>query len=90
MCLIIFLKSPHCAWLWQRALSPVAPPQRKPIRAQPIKIVVGFGPASAADILTRLVGKRMEAKLGQPVIVENRAGNSSMIGAEAVARAPAD
>src|ERR1700712_5539252 len=58
--------------------------------AQPIKIIVGVGPASAADILTRLVGKRMEMKLGQPVIVENRAGNSSMIGAEAVARAPAD
>jgi tripartite-type tricarboxylate transporter receptor subunit TctC len=58
--------------------------------AQPIKIIVGFGPASAADILTRLVGKRMEVKLGQPVIVENRAGNSSMIGAEAVARSPAD
>jgi tripartite-type tricarboxylate transporter receptor subunit TctC len=58
--------------------------------AQPIKIIVGFGPASAADILTRLVSKRMEAKLGQPVIVENRAGNSSMIAAEAVARASAD
>src|SRR5205085_6545003 len=58
--------------------------------SQPIKIVVGFGPASAADILTRLVGKRIEARLGQPVIVENRSGNSSMIAAEAVARAPAD
>ncbi len=51
---------------------------------------VGFGPASAADILTRLVSKRIEAKLGQSVIVENRAGNSSMIAAEAVARASAD
>src|SRR5882672_119205 len=58
--------------------------------AQPIKIIVGFGPASAADILTRLVGRRMEARLGQPVIVENRAGNSSMIAAEAVARASPD
>ncbi len=58
--------------------------------AQPIKIIVGFGPASAADILTRLVSKRIEAKLGQSVIVENRAGNSSMIAAEAVARASAD
>ncbi len=57
---------------------------------QPIKIIVGFGPGSAADILARLVGKQMEAKLYQPVIVENRPGNSSMIGAEYVARAPAD
>jgi len=57
---------------------------------QPIKIIIGFGPGSAADILARLVGKQMEAKLNQPIIVENRPGNSSMIGAEYVARAPAD
>jgi tripartite-type tricarboxylate transporter receptor subunit TctC len=54
---------------------------------QPIKIVIGFGAGSAADILARLVGKQMEAKLGQPIIVENRPGNSSMVAAEAVARA---
>ena len=58
--------------------------------AQPIKIVIGFGPGSAADILARLVGKHMEGKLGQPIIVENRPGNSSMIAAEAVARAAPD
>jgi len=57
---------------------------------QPIKVVIGFGPGSAADILARLVGKRMEASLGQPIVVENRPGNSSMIAAETVARAPAD
>jgi tripartite-type tricarboxylate transporter receptor subunit TctC len=58
--------------------------------AQPIKVVIGFGPGSAADILARLVGKQMEARLGQPIVVENRPGNSSMIAAESVARAPAD
>jgi tripartite-type tricarboxylate transporter receptor subunit TctC len=58
--------------------------------AQPIKVVIGFGPGSAADILARLVGKQMEAGLGQPVVVENRPGNSSMIAADFVARAPAD
>ncbi len=57
---------------------------------QPIKVVIGFGPGSAADILARLVGKQMEVSLGQPIVVENRPGNSSMIAAEAVARAPAD
>jgi tripartite-type tricarboxylate transporter receptor subunit TctC len=57
---------------------------------QPIKIVIGFGPGSAADILARLVGKQMEAGLGQPIVVENRPGNSSMLAAEAVARATAD
>src|SRR3979490_3578127 len=58
--------------------------------AQPIRVIVGFGPGSAADILARLVGKQMEAGLGQPIVVENRPGNSSMSPAESVARAPAD
>ena len=58
--------------------------------AHPIKIVIGFGPGSAADVLARLVGKQMEVDLGQPIIVENRPGNSSMLAAETVARAPAD
>jgi tripartite-type tricarboxylate transporter receptor subunit TctC len=58
--------------------------------SQPIKIVIGFGPGSAADILARLVGKPMEVNLGQPIVVENRPGNSSMIAAQTVARAPAD
>jgi tripartite-type tricarboxylate transporter receptor subunit TctC len=58
--------------------------------AHPIKIVIGFGPGSAADILARLVGKQMEVDLGQPIIVENRPGNSSMLAAETVARASAD
>ena len=57
---------------------------------QPIKVVIGFGPGSAADILARLVGKQMETALGQPIVVENRPGNSSMIAADFVARAPAD
>src|SRR5260370_40803613 len=56
--------------------------------AQPIRVLIGFGPGSAADILARLVGKQMEVGLGQPVVVENRAGNSSMIAAETVTRAP--
>jgi len=57
---------------------------------QPVRILVGFGPGSAADILARLVGKQMEASLGQPIVVENRPGNSSMIAAETVARAAPD
>ena len=57
---------------------------------QPIKMIVGFGPGSAADVLIRVVGKQMEASLGQPIVVENRPGNSSMIAADTVMRAPAD
>jgi tripartite-type tricarboxylate transporter receptor subunit TctC len=58
--------------------------------SHPIKIVVGFGPASSADVLARLLARQMEQKLNQPVVVENRPGNSSMLAAEAVARASPD
>ncbi|CAN0319107.1 unnamed protein product [Phaeothamnion confervicola] len=57
---------------------------------QSIRIAVGFGPGSVADVLARLTGKHLEAKLGRPVIVENRPGNSSMIAAEQVAKAAKD
>ncbi|MDB5602795.1 MAG: Tripartite-type tricarboxylate transporter, receptor component TctC [Xanthobacteraceae bacterium] len=56
----------------------------------PIRILIGFGPGTSADILARLVAKHIEQKFGQPVVVENRPGNSSMIAAETVARAPKD
>jgi tripartite-type tricarboxylate transporter receptor subunit TctC len=58
--------------------------------ARPIRILVGFGPGSSADVVARVVGKQMEEKLGQPVVVENRPGNSSMTAADATARAPID
>lgn len=68
----------------------IAPASGQSYPSGPIRIVVGFGPGSSADILARLVGKHIETKLGQPVIVENRPGNSSMLAAEAVSRADRD
>jgi tripartite-type tricarboxylate transporter receptor subunit TctC len=86
-----FLKmSALCAGVAMSLLAGSASAMAQSWPAQPIKIVIGFGPGSAADILARLVGKRMEAALGQPIVVENRPGNSSMIAAETVARASAD
>jgi tripartite-type tricarboxylate transporter receptor subunit TctC len=70
------------------ALSVPAVAQTYP--AGPIRILVGFGPGSTADTLARLVGKHMEQAFGQPVVIENRPGNSSMIAAETVARAAPD
>lgn len=68
----------------------LAPAAAQTYPAQPIKIIIGFGAGSVADIMARLLGKQMEVSLGQPVIVENRPGNSSMLAAEAVARATPD
>ena len=58
--------------------------------SNPIHILVGFAASSSADVVARMVGKQIELQLGQPVIVENRPGNSSMIAAEQIARAPND
>jgi tripartite-type tricarboxylate transporter receptor subunit TctC len=79
-----------CAVLASLFAACSAPADAQNYPTQPIRIVVGFGPGSAADVLARLVGKQMEATLGQPIVVENRPGNSSMTAAEFVARAPAD
>jgi tripartite-type tricarboxylate transporter receptor subunit TctC len=79
-----------CAGVAIASIADAASANAQTYPAQPIKVVIGFGPGSAADILARLVGKRMESSLGQPIVIENRLGNSSMIAAEAVMRAPAD
>lgn len=57
---------------------------------QPIRAIVPFAPGSATDTVARVVADGMRPSLGQPVVVENRAGANGLIGAEAVARAPAD
>ena len=58
--------------------------------ARTIRIVVGFGPGTAADTMARLVGRHLERALGRPVVVENRPGNSSMTAAEHVGHAAND
>lgn len=56
----------------------------------PVRAIVPFAPGSATDTVGRLLGEGMRASLGQPVVVENRAGANGLIGAEAVARAAPD
>ncbi len=58
--------------------------------SQPIKFVVPYSPGTGMDTIARIVGAKLSARLGQPVVVENRPGASGNIGAALVARAPAD
>jgi tripartite-type tricarboxylate transporter receptor subunit TctC len=55
-----------------------------------ITIVVPFPPGAGPDIAARVIGERLSAKLGQPVIVENKPGVGGFLGASQVAKAPAD
>ncbi|MFM7003948.1 MAG: tripartite tricarboxylate transporter substrate binding protein [Limnohabitans sp.] len=57
---------------------------------KPIRILVGYAPGGATDIVARSVAIKMQETLGQPVIVENRAGASSNIASEFVARSTPD
>jgi len=65
-----------------------APPGNWPDR--PIRLVVPFSPGGPSDILGRSLGQRLAERLGQQVVIDNRGGAGGNIGAEIVARAPAD
>ena len=58
--------------------------------SQSIKLIVGYTPGTGIDIIARSVGQKLSDRLGQPVIVENKAGASGNIGSELVARAKPD
>lgn len=57
---------------------------------KPIRLVVPSPPVGSNDLIARLIGQQIAAAFGQPVIVDNKAGGDGILGAEFVARAPAD
>jgi tripartite-type tricarboxylate transporter receptor subunit TctC len=58
--------------------------------AKPVRFVRAFPAGGPSDIVVRVVGKRMAEIMGQPVVIDNRAGAGGSIGAEYVAKSPAD
>ena len=58
--------------------------------SKPIKFVVPVPPGGAADVMARMIAEHLQAKLGQPVVVENRPGAGSSIGMQVVAKSPPD
>jgi tripartite-type tricarboxylate transporter receptor subunit TctC len=70
------------------AAAPIAQAQDWPQR--PVKIVVGFGPGSTPDLMARMVAERLQPRLGQSFVVENKAGAGGNIAADVVAKAAPD
>jgi tripartite-type tricarboxylate transporter receptor subunit TctC len=61
-----------------------------PFPSRPIKFIVTSPPGGANDILNRLIGARLQANIGQPVLIENQGGASGFVAVEALLRSPAD
>src|SRR5690242_6978106 len=57
---------------------------------RPIHIVVPFPAGGPSDLVSRVIGQKMSETLGQPVVIDNRPGGNTIIGAQAVARAAPD
>lgn len=71
------------------ALAPAAA-QTQDYPQRPIRLIVGFTPGGSTDLVGRLVAAKLSERLGQQVVVDNRAGASGIIGAEIVAKSQPD
>src|SRR5215813_12861892 len=58
--------------------------------SRPVRIIVGFAPGGATDIVARLMGQWLSERFGQQFVIENRPGASTNIATEAVVNAPPD
>lgn len=72
------------------AVSLGLPAQAQQWPAKPVRVIVPFGAGGGTDIQGRLLGQKFQQSMGQNFLVENRSGASGLIGAEVVARSPAD
>ena len=57
---------------------------------KPVRMIVPFAPGGSTDVIARMLGQKLAALWGQPVVIENRAGAGGNVGADAVAKSPGD
>ena len=72
------------------ALCPVLSSGQSPYPNRPVKMIIPFAPGGASDIVGRIMQPRLSELLGQPIIIENRAGAAGNIGVEAAAKSAPD
>ncbi|MEO8751390.1 MAG: tripartite tricarboxylate transporter substrate binding protein [Casimicrobiaceae bacterium] len=72
------------------ALAVAMPAQAQDYPARPIRLVVAYPPGGAVDLVARILAERLATSLGQPVIVDNKAGAGGLIGSDQVAKAAPD
>ncbi len=82
-----FTRSSALAWLLAVNLGGAAAAD---FPSHPLRVIVPFAPGGNADIMARLIAQRLAENLGQQVVVDNRAGASSIIGTELTVKAPPD
>lgn len=58
--------------------------------SRPVRIVVGFPPGGVTDVIARILAPELQKEFGQPFVVENKPGAAGVIGADLVAKSPAD
>jgi tripartite-type tricarboxylate transporter receptor subunit TctC len=71
-------------------LMAAGPAEAGPFPEKPIRVIVPFAAGGSTDVIARVIGSKLAARLGQPVIVDNRLGAGGNIGALAAARAAPD
>jgi tripartite-type tricarboxylate transporter receptor subunit TctC len=83
------------AWRWALALAAsvmVAPAAmaQAPYPNRPVRVIVPFPPGGSTDVFVRILAPRLTELLGQPLVIENKAGAAGVIGFDAAAKAPKD
>src|SRR5690606_30921909 len=78
------------AGLFCSLLAPVSSAQAQEFPSRAVRLIVPYAPGGSADITARLIGDEWAKQLGQPIVIENRAGAGGNIGVDAVSKSKAD
>ena len=84
------MKKAILAFLLAMLAAATAGAQQQPWPSKPIHMIVPFAPGGASDFVARIIGPKLQDALGQPIVIDNRAGASGNIGMEIAAKAQPD